>query len=91
MVSKPVKNRINALKEVHKAEIKTYVFISPILSYLTDWENINGKTRDYIDYFMFQNLNVKGTVWSSVKRFLEDKHPNLTSKYRKINFDDNFY
>ena len=89
--AKPVKNRINALKEVHEAGIKTYVFISPILPYLTDWKNIIEKTRDYTDYFMFENLNVTGIVWGSVKRFLEDKHPDLTSKYRKIYFDDNLY
>lgn len=32
----PIKNRINALKEVHEAGIKTYVFISPILPYLAE-------------------------------------------------------
>ena len=32
----PVKNRINALKEVHECGIKTYIFISPILPHLTD-------------------------------------------------------
>lgn len=86
----PVKNRVNALKEVHEAGIKTYVFISPILPYLTDWEDIIRKTRDYADYFMFENLNITGTVWGSVKRFLEEKHPDLVQEYREI-YSDNVY
>ena len=89
--AKPVKMRIKALKEIHDAEIKTYVFISPILPYLTDWKDIIEKTRDYADYFMFENLNVTGTVWASVKHFLEEKYPDLTQKYREIYFGDNPY
>ena len=86
----PVKNRINALKEVHEAGIKTYVFISPILPYLTDWKDIIEKTMDYANYFMFENLNIAGTVWGSVKRFLEEKHPDLVQEYREI-YSDNVY
>ncbi|MGF7117654.1 radical SAM protein [Methanobacterium oryzae] len=86
----PVKNRINALKEVHEARIKTHVFISPILPFLTDWKEIIEKTRDYVDYFMFENLNITGTVWASVKRFLEQKHPDLVQEYKKI-YSDNIY
>ncbi|MGZ7209533.1 MAG: hypothetical protein ACXVHV_06630, partial [Methanobacterium sp.] len=43
------------------------------------------------DYFMFENLNVNGAVWGSVKRFLEEKHPNLIQKYREIYFEDDPY
>jgi DNA repair photolyase len=89
--AKPVKNRINALKEIHEAGIKTYVFISPILPYLTDWKDIIEKTRDHADYFMFENLNIKGTVWGAVKRFLEANHHDLVQEYREIYSKDNIY
>jgi DNA repair photolyase len=89
--AKTVKSRINALKEVHGAGIEAYVFISPILPYLTDWEEIIEKTRDYADYFMFENLNVTGTVWGAVKLFLEEKHPDLTEKYKEIYSKDSMY
>ncbi|MGB9979316.1 radical SAM protein [Methanobacterium sp.] len=87
----PVGDRIKALKEVHKSGIKTYVFISPILPFLTDWKDIINKTRDYADYFRFENLNVTGTVWGCVKNFLEDKRYELVPKYREIYFQDNPY
>jgi DNA repair photolyase len=89
--AKPIKMRIKALKEIHDTKIKTYVFISPILPYLTDWKDIIEKTRDHADYFMFENLNITGTVWASVKHFLEEKYPDLTQKYREIYFRDNHY
>ena len=86
-----VGDRIKALKEVYKSGIKTYVFISPILPFLTDWKDIVNKTRDYADYFRFENLNVTGTVWGCVKSFLENKRHELVSEYREIYFQDNLY
>jgi DNA repair photolyase len=86
-----IKNRINALKEFNEAGIKTYVFISPIMPYLTDWKDIIQKTRDYADFFMFENLNVAGTIWASVKDILEEEYPDLSPKYREIYFEDNKY
>ncbi|MGZ7068317.1 MAG: radical SAM protein [Methanobacterium sp.] len=89
--AKPVKNRINTLRKIQESGIKTYVFISPILPFLTDWKNIIKKTHKYADYFMLENLTVNGAVWGSVKRFLEEKHPNLIQKYREIYFEDDPY
>lgn len=86
----PVKKRINALKEVHEAGIKTYVFISPILPFLTDWKEIIENTQDFADYFMFENLNITGTVWGSFKRFLKQNHPDLVQENKKI-YSDNIY
>lgn len=87
----PVEDRIKALKEIHESGIKTYVFISPILPFLTDWKDIVNNTQDHTDYFRFENLNVTGTVWGCVKAFLEDKYPDLVHEYREIYFHDNPY
>ncbi len=35
-----VEARINALKKLHNAGIKTALFVSPIFPYLTDWKRI---------------------------------------------------
>jgi|GEM_PF-3005399 len=42
-------------------------------------------------FYMFENLNVIGTVWGCIKRFLEDQHHELVSEYREIYFTDNLY
>ena len=83
--------RIEALQELKKAGIKTYVFVGPILPYLTDWKEIILQTKDFVDFYMLENLNVKGTVWNSVKNWLQKKHPELLEKYEEIYFSKNNY
>lgn len=86
-----VQERVNALKQLKEAGIKTYVFVGPILPYLTDWKAIINYTKDYSDMYMFENLNIAGTIWSSVKKWFEDKHPELLPKYEQIYFSKSDY
>ncbi|MEG3224972.1 MAG: hypothetical protein BME94_05485 [Methanobacteriales archaeon Met13] len=37
---------------------------------------------------MFENLNVVGSVWGPVKRWLELEHPSMVQKYHDIFFGD---
>ncbi|MBS1266312.1 MAG: hypothetical protein MAG795_00279 [Candidatus Woesearchaeota archaeon] len=87
----PIQNRIRALKRLNKAGIKTYVFIGPILPYLTDWKKIILKTKLYSDHYMFENLNVRGSIWNSIKKWLKKQHLELIEKYKKIYFSKNNY
>jgi len=82
----PVQNRIKALEKLKEARIKTYVFIGPILPFLTDWRNIVLKTKYCSDLYMFENLNVPGSIWNSVKNWLNEKHPDLLENYKNIYF-----
>ncbi len=86
-----ITSRLNALREVHNEGIKTYVFTSPVLPFLTDWKDIIRTTRNCADYFMFENLNVTGTVWGCVKGWLQVNYPDLVAEYRKIYFNDDPY
>jgi len=86
-----VENRIEALKKMKEAGIKTYVFIGPILPFVTDWKDIIEKTKKYADFYMLENLNVKGSVWDSIKIWLKQKHPELLKKYEEIYFTKNHY
>ncbi len=86
-----ISDRIKALKEMHEAGIKTYVFIGPIFPFLTDWRDIIRKTKDYADFYMLENLNVKGSIWNNIKSWLQQKHPELLEKYEKIYFTKNDY
>ncbi len=86
-----VSDRITALKEMREAGIKTYVFIGPIFPFLTDWKDIINKTKEYADFYMLENLNVKGNIWNNIKSWLQQKHPELLEKYEKIYFTKNDY
>jgi DNA repair photolyase len=85
------KKRFMALKKIHEHGIRNYLFISPILPFLTDWKSIIKNTQDYVDYFMFENLNVAGSVWGPVKHWLELEHSNLVTDYKDIYFGDSDY
>ncbi|MBI4447693.1 radical SAM protein [Candidatus Woesearchaeota archaeon] len=87
----PVQNRIKALEKLKEAGIKTHVFIGPILPFLTDWKNIILETNHCSDFYMFENLNVAGSIWDSIQKWLKMKHPELFEKYRLIYFSENDY
>jgi len=87
----PVKNRIKALKKLKEEGIGTYVFIGPILPFFTDRKKIIYSTKESVDLYMFENLNITGTVWSSVKNWLGERHPDLLGEYGRIYFTKNDY
>ena len=86
-----VQDRMETLKKLKEAGIKTYVFIGPIFPFLTDWKDIMLKTNKYADFYMLENLNVRGSVWDSIKKWLNQKHPELIEKYEGIYFTKNDY
>lgn len=87
----PVEKRIEALKRLKQKGISAYVFIGPILPFITDWKKIIEQTRTFADFYMFENLNVRGSIWNSIKEWLKEKHPELLENYRQIYFKKNDY
>ena len=79
-----VEARINALRKLHSAGIQTALFISPIFPYLTDWKRIIEKTKDFVDEFWFENLNLYPSIREPIYEFLKENKPELVEKYREI-------
>lgn len=73
--------RIAALKILHKNNIKTYVFISPIIPGLVDIQDIIDKTRDYAAYYYFEVINMRG-AGSNFINVLKSKYPE---SYKIVN------
>lgn len=89
--SSSVEKRINAVKELKKADINNFIFISPMFPELSDWKAIINRTKSFVDEFWFENLNVRGTNWSDIKRWLKNNQPDLLKKYEEIYFSKNDY
>ncbi len=87
----PIQKRIEALEKLKEAEIKSYVFIGPILPFLTNWKEIILKTKHCSSLYMLENLNIRGSIWESLKKWLKEKHPELIKKYEHIYFSKNDY
>lgn len=82
--SSSAKSRIAALKKLYNAGVKTALFISPILPYLTDWKRIIEKAKGFVNEFWFENLNLYPSVKDKIYGFLKKHKPELIEKYRKI-------
>lgn len=85
----PVQNRIKALEALRENGIETYVFIGPILPFLTNWKKIVLATRHCADYYMFENLNISGPLWKCTENWLVAEHPNFLKGYEDIYFSKN--
>ncbi len=53
--------RMDALKSLFENGIKTYAFISPIIPKLTDVEKIIEETKDFVDFYWFEFLNLRAS------------------------------
>ena len=78
-------NRIIALKKLHSAGVKTFVFVSPILPYITNSIDIIHQVKDSVDYIMFDSLNLSDE--ENRKTFfktINSHYPDLTIKMEEI-------
>ena len=55
-----IEKRMAALKKLHTNGIHTVLFVSPIFPYITKWQEIIEQTKEYIDEYWFENLNLRG-------------------------------
>jgi len=83
--------RINALKNLHKANIPTALFISPIFPEITDWEKIINETKSFVDEYWFENLNLYPSIKGEIYGFLRKNKPELMEKYKSIYSKDSDY
>lgn len=86
-----VERRINAIKELKKAGIKTFIFISPMFPELTNWKEIIEKTKNFTEEYWFENLNLYPSLRYNIFQWLRNYHPQLVKKYREIYFTKNNY
>lgn len=78
-------NRIKALKALHASGIKTYVFISPIIPYVTDVFKIIDNVKDNVDYLMFDTLNLKDLENKRrIFQLIDKIKPDRISEYHQI-------
>jgi len=82
----PIKNRIQSLKTVHRAGIKTWVFIAPVLPGFTEESlyDLLMEIKGSVDYIMLDRLNVKYGNWPEISRVLSKAYPRMLSDWKNI-------
>lgn len=79
-----IKERFETLKILHENGIETILFMSPIFPYITDWKNIIEVSKDYIDEYWFENLNLRGAYKKTILDYIKENYPKYYQDYLKI-------
>lgn len=79
-----ISDRLETLKELHNNGIKIVLFMSPIFPYITDFKKIIDISKDYIDEYWFENLNLRGSYKKTIFNYIEEKYPDLLDEYDEI-------
>lgn len=79
-----IKERLETLKELHKNGIYTVLFMSPIFPYITEWKEIIEISKEYVDEYWFENLNLRGSYKKEILDYIKENYNELYSKYLDI-------
>jgi len=85
------KERIETLKKLHQAGIKTYLHVGPILPIFTDFEKIFKAVSPWVDSVMGETLNTRGENWTNLIKGLVYYYPSLLPEFKKAKFQDPNY
>ena len=79
-----IKERLETLKRLHNNGIYTVLFMSPIFPYITDFKEIIEISKEYIDEYWFENLNLRGDYKTKILWYIQENYPNLINEYNDI-------
>lgn len=79
-----IEERLNTLRELHDNGIYTVLFMSPIFPYITEWKEIIEKSKNYVDEYWFENLNLRGQYKTYIMNYIRDKYPKYYDSYVDI-------
>lgn len=79
-----VSERLHALKTLHENAIRTWVHVSPIFPYLSDWKALLQAAAPFADSFSFENLKLRAASLPRVLLYISRRHPQLRCAYEQI-------
>lgn len=79
-----IERRLEAMKQVYDAGIRTVCFISPIFLGITDVKAIIHKVKDFTDLIWLENLNLRGQFKSQIMDYIRENYPTLMDLYDEI-------
>lgn len=79
-----VERRLDAMKQIYDAGIRTVCFISPVFPGITDFEAIFHRVKEQCDLVWLENLNLRGAFKQEILDYIESKYPQLATLYHVI-------
>ena len=89
----PVEARLAALRELSSEGVSTWVFIGPVLPYLTDEgiERLLNELAGSVSHILFDRLNVKAGNMPDIRRVLSERYPDLQPLFESALRDESEY
>ena len=80
-----VEKRLRALRELRENGIDTWVFLGPLMPYITDIEAlVDAVSEVKPKYVIVDRLRLKKGVWENVRCFVEEFYPQFLDEYVRI-------
>ena len=79
-----IHRRLDAMKQLHDAGIRTTCFISPIFPYITDVLAIIEQVKAQCNLIWLENLNLRGSYKPVILKYIREKYPTLLPRYEEI-------
>lgn len=79
-----IERRLEAMRQVYEAGIRTVCFVSPIFPGITDAETIIDRVRDICDLVWLENLNLRGQFKPAIMSYIREKYHELMPLYEAI-------
>ena len=57
---------------------------APIFPYITEWKEIIEISKEYVDEYWFENLNLRGSYKKEILDYIKENYNELYSKYLDI-------
>ena len=79
-----IQRRLDAMKQVYDAGIRTVCFIAPVFPGITDFEAIFHRVKGQCDLVWLENLNLRGGFKKDILDYIQEKYPDLMPLYDAI-------
>lgn len=79
-----ISERLKVLQTLHANGIYTVLFMSPIFPKITDFKAIVDNSKDYVDEYWFENLNLRGSYKQTILNYINKTYPQFMELYNDI-------
>ena len=79
-----INERLETLRKLHENGIYTILFMSPIFPYITEWKEIIEISKDFVDEYWFENLNLRGSYKKEILEYIKNNYIKLYDSYIEI-------
>lgn len=79
-----ISERLEVLQTLHTNGIYSVLFMSPIFPKITDFKAIVNNSKDYVDEYWFENLNLRGNYKQIILSYINNFYPQFMKLYNDI-------